>query len=156
MREDPMLLAELFDTEYPKETDINWKHRTGLDTAYFDIRGKSITVELYRDTKHERANWVLEPTHVKVPADAVGYDIIFDVDGEIEATGEGEEFAVFSGVLRVLNRYFREREWDYLQFTGEDGSRNRLYQALAQRMTKSQPGVERIAQRGNEFVIARF
>jgi hypothetical protein len=88
--------------------------------------------------------------------DAVGYDIISKVDGGTGVTEGEEEFAVFSGVLMVLNKYFSERDWDYLRFSGEDASKNRLYQALAQRMTKTQPSVERIAQRGNDFVIARF
>lgn len=152
-----MLLAELFDTEYPRPQDVAWERHRDLDIAHFDLRGRVISIELYRISgRHVSAIWVLEPTHAEVPADAVGYDIIFKVKGETDITGGGEEFAIFSGVLRVLNRYFREREWDYLQFTGEGGSRNRLYNALAQRMTKSQPGVERIAHRGNDFVIARF
>jgi hypothetical protein len=157
MKEDPVLLAELFDTEYPKEHDVSWKHYQDLDTADFTLRGKQITIEIARLTgRHISANWVLEPMYIDVPKDAVGYDIIFKVGGETDITGGGEEFAIFSAVLRVLNRYLREREWDYLQFTGEGDSRNRLYQALAQRMTKSQPGVEHIAQRGNDFVITRF
>jgi hypothetical protein len=148
---------ELFDTEYPMDRDVYWQHYKDLDTAQFTLRGKSIEIEIHKiSTRHVSAKWVLEPTHADVPDDAVGYDIIFKVDGEVEVTRGGEEFAVFSGVLRVLNKYFSEHEWDYLQFSGEDASRNRLYQALAQRMTKTQPSVERIAQRSKDFVIARF
>jgi hypothetical protein len=157
MREDPMLLAELFDTGQAYARNVSWERYRQLDVAHLNVRGKRITVEIFKlEGRHISANWVLEPTHTAVPDDAVGYDIIFKVDGETDITGGGEEFAVFSAVLGVLNGYFREREWDYLQFSGEDGSRTRLYQALAQRMTKSQPGVERIAHRGNDFVIARF
>jgi hypothetical protein len=157
MSENPMLLAELFDTEYPRERDVSWQRHKDLDIAHFYIRNKSITVEIFRiHGPHGGANWILEPTHVEIQDDAVGYDIIFKVDGETDITAGGEEFAIFSGVLRVLNQYFQKREWDYLHFTGEGDSRNRLYQALAQRMTKSQPGVERIAQRGDHFIIARI
>jgi hypothetical protein len=138
-------------------SDKHWNHYKDLDEVSFTLRDKRIVIQLYKiPGRHVSANWVLEPTYAEVPEGAVGYDIIFKVDGETDVTGGGEEFAIFSAVLKVLNEYFSEREWDYLQFTGESGSRNRLYQALAQRMTRSQPGVERIAQRGNDFVIARF
>ncbi len=157
MKEDPVLLAELFDTEYPKEKDVIWKHHQTLDTAIFTLRGRKIDIEIARITDHHySANWILKPTKADVPNDAVGYEVIFRVDDKTDITGGGEEFAIFSGVLRVLNRYFQEHEWDYIEFSGEGDSRNRLYQALAQRLTKSQPGVERIAQRGNSFIIARF
>lgn len=151
-----MRLIELFDKPQVI-SDKRWNHYKDLDEVSFTLRDKRIVIEIYRITgRHVSANWVLEPTHVEVPEGAVGYDIIFKVDGETDVTGGGDEFAIFSAVLDILKDHFRDREWDYLQFSGAEDSRNKLYQALAQRMTRSRPDVERIAQRGKDFVIARF
>lgn len=151
-----MKLIELFDKPVVDARDIRWRHFKDLDVASFDLKGKRVEIEIVQLRNHIAANWVLELVHAEVPPNAVGYNIIFKVGGETDITGDGDEFAIFSAVINVLERYFYDRDWDYLEFSGAEDSRNKLYQALAQRMTRSRSDVERIANRGKDFVITRF
>lgn len=147
-------LIESFDAEIPNEDEQDWKHSEYMDEVSFDLRGRNIMIQLTRASNLNYVRWVLEKTKAKVQKDDIGYDITFKTNGGINR-GE-DEFVIFAAVLKVLNKYFSEHNWDCLQFIGDGDDRNRVYEALAQRMTKTQPDVELLAQRGDRFVIARF
>lgn len=155
--EDPAALDEIFNGDHPPETAVVWHRLPLLDVATFDVGDRRVVLEIAVITdQRDRVDWILEPMRVSVPASAWGHAVMFSVSGASGIARGVEEFAIFSALLRVLNRYFSDREWDYLWFRGDDGSRHRLYQALAQRMAKSKPCVERIAHRGGEFAVTRF
>ena len=148
-----ILSSELYAADYLCGHIPTWQHVADSDTATFNLNSQTMTLAVSEVSSHVKARWILEKSQAKVAKDAIGYSITFDVIN----TGKGwEEYAIFSTVLRLLDQYFSEREWDYLHFNDEDGSRFRLYDAVSQRMTKTQDSVERRAYRGNDYVVARF
>lgn len=85
-----------------------------------------------------------------------GFIINFDIDGQTDVASSAIEMAMFICLKNVINDFFLKLDWDYLIFVGKENQKNRLHNAIAQRLTITQPNVERFANLKNYFLIARF
>lgn len=66
------------------------------------------------------------------------------------------EFFLFTECLNQINDLLLDKTWDYLIVQGSINQRNKIQEAIAQRLTKLQVGVERLSCRSPCFMIARF
>lgn len=156
-----MRLSKLFTAPIPIEnlkTNTYELNGARTDEFHFDLIGKKVVIEITKlpSGDHTIATYILGGLSDQIPIDAVGYNIIFRVDGATDVTSGGSEFVIFNAILKIVNDYFKSHDWYYIQFQGAEGSRNKLYNALAQRMTKTQPHVKQIAQRYDDFIITKF
>ena len=81
----------------------------------------------------------------------------FLIDITIKDIDDGNiEFFIFTECLDQINKLLLQKSWDYLIIRGLVNQRNKVHEAIAQRLTKLQSSVERLSCRSPCFMIARF
>ena len=114
---------------------------SGEDTVWetnFRFDNKQVVVELYPDIRQKAVQYVFNNVDLDLPVDYQGYEIIFRVDHTTNITGElgARAPALLSQVLSVLYGFLQTHDWDYVLFTGEPGSRDKLYASLSDRLAR--------------------
>ena len=128
----------------------------GEETFYetnFRFDDKNVVVEMHPDIRQISAKYVFSRQDLDLSPNHRGWVTIFRVDGITDITGEiGNRAAkLLAQVVSVIRGFLQKHDWDYVIFTGEEGSRDRLYQALAQRLA-SQAGAQ-VAKYRSDFVV---
>lgn len=99
----------------------------------FAFMGKKVVVGLYEDHNQTSARFVARNTDLDLPPNYKGYSVVFSVNNSTDVTGElgTSSSKLFAQVVAVLKGFLMNHAWDYVLFVGEQGSRDRLYDALS-------------------------
>lgn len=122
------------------------------NTVMFDLFDYKIKIVVEESVNHCEAKWILQ----WLPNDPKGYVIDILINDITDIDDISSEFLVFTEVLNQTNNLVTNLDWNYLVFKGIKHFRNKIPEAVAQRLTKLQPTVERIANRHPLTLIARF
>jgi hypothetical protein len=147
-------VTEVIDLD-PKH--MPWTKRGSGEYIFWDTNfrfdNKRVVVELSPDVRQVGAKYVFNNVDMDLPPDHEGYVIVFRVDRSTDITGEmgTRAPALLSQVVSVLLGFLQTHDWDYLLFTGDPGSRDKLYAALSNRLAR-QLGAK-WAQYRSDFVI---
>ena len=119
----------------------------------FRFMGKNVVVEVSPDVRQVSAKYIFRSTDTDLPTTHQGWVLVFRVDGTTDVTGEFGNQAVklLTQVVSVVRGFLESHDWDYVIFVGEEGSRNKLYQALAQRL--AQQAGAKVLQHRSDFAI---
>jgi ribulose bisphosphate carboxylase small subunit len=147
-------LSELFNQP---ARQLVWRKRGLGESQFFSTNfrfdDKNIVVEMHPDVHQVGAKYVFNNREVDLPWHYQGYLVIFRTGIDTDITGEmgTKAAALFSTVTSVIQGFLTDHEWNYVLFSGAEGSRNKLYQSLSQRLA-SQLNLEYLSY-GNDFVI---
>jgi hypothetical protein len=119
----------------------------------FRFNNKHVVIEMHPDVRQVSAKYVFSRNRLTLPSHLKGWVTIFRVDNSTDITGElgTQASKLFAQVVSVIKGFLQTHVWDYVLFTGEEGSRDRLYQALSQRLA-DQVGAQYVQYR-SDFVI---
>jgi hypothetical protein len=152
--EESVRLSEIFQEPAQPADWKKFQHGkyTSWETEFY-LLNKLIKVEVHGDYNQTGALFVTRNTDLDLPKSYQGYQVIFRVAGSTEVTGEmGASAAkVFEDVVSVFRGFFNTHDWDYILFTGQEGSRDSLYDRIAQRLAR-QVGAK-VATYRSEFLI---
>lgn len=132
-------LAELVNL--PK-TPIEWKQqefpnaRRYMTTFEFD--DLMVDIRITSDRSHyDLQNAMLVDTSTINPQ-ALGYSILFSVEGEIIKTGlVGQKSSrLLAQTFGRILQWLKTHKWDYIVFTGARGSRNKLYGVIGRQLAR--------------------
>lgn len=141
------LLNNWFDKDLPVESLI--ETATSVKFILF-LYSVEINFNIIQDPTI--INWVLQADYKS----AKGYEFVIRINQLTDIKPVSDEFLIFTEILKQVNCILEKSEWDYLAFTGLPGQRNKIPEAIAQRLTKLQPNVERIASRNHVILITKF
>ena len=132
-------LAEL--VSLPK-TPIEWKQQEFPNAkryiTTFKIDDLMIDIRITTDRNHyDLQNAMLVDTS-EINPQALGYSILFSVDGEIIKTGlvGQKSSALLSQTFGRILQWLKTHKWDYITFTGAQGSRNKLYGVIGRQLAR--------------------
>lgn len=131
-------LTEIF--QEPAQ-NVAWKHVQHGDYKFFETEfpfmNKRVVVGLHEDHDQTSAKYVSRNRDLDMPSDYQGYVVVFSVNGTTDVTGEIGSAAsrLFVKVVSLLRGFLTTHDWDYIIFTGEDGSRDKLYDAMARQLS---------------------
>lgn len=134
---DEQQLQEIFDQ--PAAKDINWrKYPYGMWETNFNYQGLNVIVEMNHDVNQDGARFVFHQNYLELPSDYQGWNVIFRVDKQTDVTGKFgvQSVGLMAQVLQVIQSFLKQHPWDYIVFSGQEGSRNKLYQALSERFAQ--------------------
>jgi hypothetical protein len=134
---DEQQLQEIFDQ--PAAKDINWrKYPYGMWETNFNYQGLNVIVEMNHDVNQDGARFVFHQNYLELPSDYQGWNVIFRVDKQTDVTGKFgiQSVGLIARVLQVIQSFLKQHPWDYVVFSGQEGSRNKLYQALSERFAQ--------------------
>ena len=119
----------------------------------FAFQNKRVVVGLYEDHDQTGARFVARNRDLDLPPTYKGYSVVFSVNGSTDVTGEIGAAAskLFAQVVSVLKGFLSTNAWDYVLFIGEEGSRDKLYDALAHLLAR-QVGAQ-VATYRSDFLI---
>lgn len=130
-------LQEIFNQ--PAAKDINWrKYPYGMWETNFNYQGLNVIVEMDHDWNQDGARFVFHQNYLELPSDYHGWNVIFRVDKQTAVTGKFgiQSVGLIARVLQVIQSFLKQYPWDYIVFSGQEGSRNKLYQALSERFAQ--------------------
>jgi predicted RNase H-related nuclease YkuK (DUF458 family) len=138
---------------------MNWlSYGSGEDKfwqVHFTFDQRQVSVEMHPDVRQVSGKYVFNRNDENLPPNHKGWIAIFRVDNQTDVTHEmGPRAApLFSKVVSVIKHFLQTHAWHYVLFTGESGSRNKLYRALAERLAQQAGG--RVLHYQSDFVIVR-
>lgn len=155
------LLFEYFDKPLPIENKAESVHTVGKTTIWlstFECFDLAVEIQIAKilDTDHQVIDWILEGVRWTKPDDPEGYTITFRANGKADIEDSNKEYLVGDYIAKQIDEYVADKSWNYLILTGDPGSKNKLYQMISQRLSRTQPDVERVMNRSNDFVVSRF
>lgn len=144
--EDLTLLHTWFDRTLPVTNFQEFDNG-----VVFDLFGYNVQIKMDKCESNNLSNWILG-----YDIDAVGYSIEIRINELTDIEDVSEEFLIFTETLDRVNKLVSNKTWDYLIFIGLETHRNKIIEAIAQRLTRLQSNIERIATRHPLYLIARF
>jgi hypothetical protein len=119
----------------------------------FRFDNKHVVIEMHPDVRQISAKYVFSRNNLELPTHLKGWVTIFRVDNSTDITGGlgTQASKLLVQVVRVIRGFLQTHAWDYVLFSGEEGSRDRLYQDLSQRLA-DQMGARTLKYR-SDFVI---
>lgn len=155
----PRRLDELF---MGKPVAAAWEKKTSMGvntwTTGFDFPSPNgmmrVGIELIDDYGQTMGRYMFRANGLEINPDARGFGVNFDVNGEMDVTGTlGPAAARLIGEVlsRCMHFWNEHPEFSYVVFTGAEGSRNRLYGAMARRLA-AMAGARLITKR-DDFMI---
>jgi hypothetical protein len=151
---DESQLGEVFRGE-PEHVRWMWNKDDNIVQTKFEYAGHEVDIGLepVDGSFFDYGPYVAKHHNITIPDDWTGYNITFSVDDSIGITMEfGEKGVQLLGkIVRILRGYLTAHQWDYVTFSGDPGSRNRLYWAMAQRLANEIGG--QALQTRNYFTI---
>ena len=143
-------ISELFNLP---AINTPWRRYRDFWETNFAFDGHNVVVEMVSDTGGIRASHVFDNRDIALPEHSQGYEVIFRVDQKTDVTGAlGHRAAqLLARVISVIQGFLQTHAWDYVVFTGESGSRDKLYAAMAHVL--SEKNHARTARYGSDFVI---
>ena len=139
----------------PEHVRWMWNKDDNIVQTKFEYAGHEVDIGLepVDGSFFDYGPYVAKHHNITIPDDWTGYNITFSVDDSIGITMEfGEKGVQLLGkIVRILRGYLTAHQWDYVTFSGDPGSRNRLYWAMAQRLANEIGG--QALQTRNYFTI---
>lgn len=145
---DLSLLFEWFDKKLPV-VDYTMTGDS-IHFKLFDCR-VNITGSYLEDL--QLLEWILD-RELDSSSGIKGYLIELTIDNQLE--DNNIEFFVFTECLDQINKLLLNKDWNYLILRDLSIHKTKVHEAVAQRLTKLQSGVERLSCRNPCFMIARF
>lgn len=136
---------------------MNWETHGSGETlthmTHFKFLNHDVTVEMAPDVRQVGAKYVFGKRDQDLPEHHVGYWAGFQVDNTTDLTGKlgVQASKLLAKVVSVMKGFLQTHAWDYVLFTGEEGSRDRLYQAMSAKLA-AQVGAQ-VHTYGSDFVI---
>lgn len=151
-----MKISELFDSP----SSNNWTQEIKSDVEIyknqFDFNGHTIKVYVERSglTDAHTADF-LKRKEINFPHGLISYSIVFSVDTEMRTLGifGTSSTKLFGQIISSLKELLSSIPWDVLTFSGDEGSRNKLYLALTQMISNQYNA--RYTKFDDEFYIYR-
>lgn len=132
-------LSEL--VSLPK-TPIEWKQQEFPNArrymTTFEFLDHMVDIRITSDRSHyDLQNAMLVDT-LDINPQALGYNILFGVDGEIIKTGllGQKSSSLLAQTFGTILQWLKTHKWDYIIFTGSRGSRNKLYGVISRQLAK--------------------
>ena len=135
-------------------SQVTWrKFPYGMWEANFDYQGHNVVVEMNEYISQDYARFVFYQNDLDMPDHYRGYDIVFRVDKQTDVTGQWgvKSVGLISRVLQVVMSFLENHNWDYVVFSGQHGSRNKLYAAMSEKL--AQQFHLKIATSFDDFVV---
>jgi len=136
-------LEEVFQTA-PEPSKWMWNDsHTIVSTSFkYEDHRVEIILKLYDAPPEGHIKHVARHHGIDLPDHYTGFNIGFRVDKQVKLTGAFGVSSVqlLGKIVALLRGYLSVRKWDYLVFTGEQGSRNRLYLSMARRLAQEVGG----------------
>lgn len=130
-------IQEIFDQ--PAAKDVNWrKYPYDCWETNFNYQGYNVVVEMNHDLNQGHARFVFHQNYLDLPSDYQGWSVVFRVDKQTDVTGKFgiESVGLIARVLQIIQSFLKQHPWDYVVFSGQEGSRNKLYQAISVRFAQ--------------------
>jgi len=127
----------------PKPTEWSSQVEMGVPTwkSYFTFPGQNgdlrVDIELISDQDQIMGKYMFKANGLRISPRARGFGVNFAVDGEMDVTsrlGPRAARLIDEVVSRCMHFWNQHDEFSYVVFTGAEGSRNRLYNAMARRL----------------------
>lgn len=140
-------LNELFSQAYPFN---RYSNSNNVQYEFSTAEGKRVTVVFV--ISNFNFNFISKKT-VK------GWELFFDVDGQMHVTGKGETFMVFATVVEIVKDFIEKNKPQVLVFTADKGDRSRvdLYATMVKKLVRLTDFAYNIPQDRNspnqEFVL---
>jgi len=143
-------LVELFKGPPVSSKWKRWPE--GIWETNFDFQGHLITVEM-SEIDYDSISLTLDQLGITLPESSRGYEIIFRVDRSTIITGRlgVKSTALLAAVIQVVRGFLNQHKWNFVEFRGEQGSRNRMYRRLADGLAQSEGGLVHTID--NDFVV---
>lgn len=121
--------------------------------AEFSFFDWPVTIEMHPDVNQTGARYVFRNRDISHPPEYTGWHVIFRVNHSTDITGKlgNRSVTVLTQVVSAIKGFLQSHEWDYVLFSGEPGSRDRLYRALADRLANQVDA--HVIQYRSDFVI---
>lgn len=119
---------------------LTWRSYGGGQAQFweteFSFYDWPVSIEMHPDVKQTGARFVFRNRDIPLPPEYQGWHVIFRVNNSTDITGKlgNKSVRVLTQVVSVIKGFLQTHDWDYVLFTGEEGSRDKLYQALSQRL----------------------
>jgi hypothetical protein len=130
----------------------DWQSIKGGSTHYteFEFAGSEVQIAVVKDASYELQT-ILQK---QVPENWVGYEVSFSVDHSISVTGmfDQKSAQLFDLIIRKLKWFFQTHSWDYINFSGDERSRNKLYLRLAKQLA---PADSTVLHTNKSFAIVK-
>ena len=134
--DSPTQLSEIFREP---SSQVSWrKFPNGMWETNFDYQGHNVVVEMNEYMSQDYARFVLYQNDLDMPSHYRGYNIVFRVDKQTDVTGQWgvKSVGLISRVLQVVMSFLENHNWDYVVFSGQHGSRNKLYAAMSEKLAR--------------------
>jgi hypothetical protein len=156
-----MKLQQIYDNNFPASnliTETDSVCNQVVTTLNFNIINKLIKINITHLCQHDNKLIIkiLKSAGQSLPFKCKGYYIEFSVDQSKNVVGSVIEYVCSNSIINVVNEYITNNEWEYIIVKGHNNDRNRIHNALAQRLTVKQPSVERFFNLENYFLITKF
>jgi hypothetical protein len=136
---------------------VAWRSHGSGDAQFwaseFQFYDWPVVIEMHPDVNQIGARFVFKNTQTHLPQNYQGWHVVFTVNGHTDVTGKLGHHAVniLTTVVSMIRGFLQDHPWDYVVFSGESGSRDKLYQAISRRLA-TQVGATHIQYR-SDFVI---
>lgn len=152
-----MKLTEFYNNNW-SIPDIQIKKSQDCFFSSLDFRliNKNISIKITHLQDNILANEVLKQVAKQTPDCSIGFLVEFHINGKQSVKGNPIEYVIFNVMIKLINDYFIKRNWDYIIFSSDSGESTTLHNGIAQRLTITQPNVERFIHLNAKFLISRF
>ncbi len=124
------------------KTPVEWKQQqfnTGRRyLTAFELDNHLVEIRMDQDGSHYALQNAMLLDPIQINPQAQGYNILFMVDGEIIKTGllgQKSPTLLAQTFGRIL-QWLKAHKWDYIIFTGSQGSRNKLYAMISRQLAR--------------------
>lgn len=152
-----MKLTECYNNNWLiPEIQIKENQDCSISSLDFVLINKNISIKIIHLQDNILANEVLKQVAKQTPNCSIGFLVEFHINGKQSVKGSPIEYVIFNVMIKIINDYFIKRNWDYIIFSGNPGESTTLHNGIAQRLTITQPNVERFVHLNARFLISRF
>ena len=152
-----MKLTEFCNNNWPLPDIVTNKSQDGFAHCLdFVLINKNISIKITHLQDHVFANSILQQVATEVPNVSNGFSVEFYIDGKQSVQGNPIEYVIFNILIKIITEYFIQIPWTYIIFVCKSNEPSKLHNGIAQRLTITQPNVERFIHFNNNFLIARF
>lgn len=131
-----------------------WEQQGHRYVTEFDFQGEEVHVTAAQDDFYELSQ-IFDQYKLEIPDDYTGFSITFMVNRSMDISQRLglQSVKLFGQIIARLRAFLQTHAWDFVSFTGEPGSRNKLYLALAHRLAQETKG--RMLRVGNKFAVVK-
>jgi hypothetical protein len=139
-------------------SSTNWESFGPYHVSKIHHDGKNLVIHAADDVENARAKHILRSKNIDITGidGKKGFEVSFEYDGKLERDSNDppskDAVRIFSLAIGPLRDFISKEQADYVIWTGDSGSRQKLYLAMAKKFATEIPNGKTV-QSGEDFMI---